>query len=171
MEGEKYKAWIRLDFGEKDLHDNYKIKQYGLRYGYDLEKVLEKYPIRELQEEKTKAELYRSLQRGNRQSVTFDKPTKSERMYIEANPMFKTINIYPHVVKVAKKTGSEPPVPSAEDVAENSAEHPADVADPTPEEFPAETPEDETVPAEETIPEGTLVRKPSTRKRIRKIVH
>jgi hypothetical protein len=158
LEGEKYKAWIRLDFGEKDLHDNYKIKQYGLRYGYDLEKVLEKYPIRELQEEKTKAELYRSLQRGNRQSVTFDKPAKSEKMYIEANPMFKTINIYPHVVKAAKKIGSVPLLPTPED----SGEQPADVANPTLEEVPEEFPEDE------RVLQDTLVKKPPTRKRIRK---
>jgi hypothetical protein len=162
LEGEKYKAWIRLDFGEKDLHDNYKIKQYGSRYGYDLEKVLEKYPIRELQQEKTKAELYRSLQRGNRQSVTFDKPTKSEKMYIEANPMFKTINIYSHVVKVAKKTGSEPQLPSAENVAEDSAEQPADIADPVLEEVSAGVHEDE------RASEYAQVEKPPARKRIRK---
>jgi hypothetical protein len=165
LEGEKYKAWIRLDFGEKDVHDNYKIKQYGSRYGYDLEKVLEKYPIRELEQEKTKAELYRSLQRGNRQSVTFDKPTKSEKMYIEANPMFKTINIYPHVVKVAKKTGSEPLSPSAENVAEGSAKQPAGIADPMLEEVPEE------VHKNESISEYALAEKPPARKRIRKIVH
>jgi hypothetical protein len=168
LEGEKYKAWIRLDFGEKDVHDNYKIKQYGLRYGYDLEKVLEKYPIRELQEEKTKAELYRSLQRGNLQTVTFDKPTKSEKMYIEANPMFKTINIYPHVVKVAKKTSSKPLLPSTED----SGEHPANGAGPLPEEVPEEAHDGEMVPGEvpeyERVPEYTLVRKSPTRKRVRK---
>ena len=162
LEGEKYKAWIRLDFGEKDLHDNYKIKQYGLRYGYDLEKVLEKYPIRELQQEKTKAELYRSLQRGNRQSVTFDKPTKSEKMYIEANPMFKTINIYSHVVKVTKKAGSEPPLPSAENVAENSAEQAADAAGPVLEEV------SEGVHEDERASEYARVEKPPARKRIRK---
>jgi hypothetical protein len=162
LEGEKYKAWIKLDFGEKDVHDNYKIKQYGLRYGYDLEKVLEKYPIRELQQEKTKAELYRSLQRGNRQSVTFDKPAKSEKMYIEANPMFKTINIYPHVVKVAKKTGSEPPLPSGENVAEDSADQPADVAGPILEEVSEEAHEDE------RAPEYVQVAKPPVRKRVRK---
>lgn len=165
LEGEKYKAWIRLDFGEKDVHDNYKIKQYGSRYGYDLEKVLEKYPIRELEQEKTKAELYRSLQRGNRQSVTFDKPTKSEKMYIEANPMFKTINIYPHVVKAAKKTGSEPLSPSAENVAEGSAKQPAGIADPMLEEVPEE------VHKNESMSEYALAEKPPARKRIRKIVH
>jgi hypothetical protein len=168
LEGEKYKAWIRLDFGEKDLHDNYKIKQYGLRYGYDLEKVLEKYPIRELQEEKTKTELYRSLQRGNLQSVTFDKPTKSERMYIEANPMFKTINIYPHVVKVAKKAGGKPLLPTIED----SGEYPLGGADPMLEEVPEEAHDDEMVPGEapedERVPEYTLVKKTPTRKRVRK---
>jgi hypothetical protein len=158
LEGEKYKAWIKLDFGEKDVHDNYKIKQYGLRYGYELDKVLEKYPIKELQQENTKAELYRSLQRGNRQSVTFDKQTKSEKMYIEANPMFKTINIYPHVVKVAKKIGSVPLLPSPED----SGEQPADVADPMLEEVPEEAPENE------RVLQDTMVKKPSTRKRIRK---
>jgi hypothetical protein len=158
LDGEKYKAWIKLDFGEKDLHDNYKIKQYGLRYGYELEKVLEKYPIRELQQEKAKADLYRSLQRGNRQLVTFDKETKSEKMYIEANPVFKTINIYPYVVKVAKKIGSEPLLPSPED----SREQPADVADPTLEEIPEDVPEDE------RVLQDTLVKKTPTRKRIRK---
>jgi hypothetical protein len=165
LEGEKYKAWIRLDFGEKDVHGNYKVKQYGLRYGYDLEKVLERYPIRELQNEKTKAELYRSLQRGNRQSVTFDKSAKSEKMYIEANPVDKTINIYPHVakvVKVAKKTGSAPLLPFAENVAEDSTDQPADIADPILEEVSEETHEDE------RAPEYALVEKPPVRKRVRK---
>ena len=162
LEGEKYKAWIKLDFGEKDVHDNYKIKQYGLRYGYDLEKVLEKYPIRELQQEKTKAELYRSLQRGNRQSVTFDKPAKSEKMYIEANPMFKTINIYPHVVKVAKKPASEPLLPPAENVAEDSAEQPAADAEPMLEEV------SEDIHENGRASEYVRIEKPPARKRVRK---
>ncbi len=49
MEGVKYNAWIQLDFSEKDQHNNYKMKQYREQYGYDLEKTLENYPIRELQ--------------------------------------------------------------------------------------------------------------------------
>jgi hypothetical protein len=166
LEGEKYKAWLKLDFGAKDLHDNHKVKQFGTRYGYELEKVLEKYPIRELQDEKTKADLYRSLQRGNLQLVNFDKAAKSEKMYIEANPMFKTINIYPHVVKPAKKAGSEPPLPSAD----NSGEHPVDP-------FLQDTPEEETDPVEETlapypgkeqVPEYTVVKKTRIRKEVHK---
>jgi hypothetical protein len=180
LEGEKYKAWLKLDFGEKDLHGNYKIKQYGLRYGYELEKVLERYPIKELQEEKTRAELHRSLQRGNLQPVTFAKSTKSEKMYIEANPVFKTINIYPSPpVKTTKKTADQPPLPPADDPGEH-------LADP----FLQEVEEEETDPAEEVttaeeittmeeaavysgkeqvpVPEYTMVKRVTARKRIRK---
>lgn len=103
-----YKAWFRLDFREKDLHDNYMVRQYGLRYGYDLEKVLTAYPIRELGNEATRVGLYRSLETGNLQPVIFDKPTKSEKMFIEANPMFKTINIYSANVMATKKIGGGP---------------------------------------------------------------
>jgi hypothetical protein len=189
LEGEKYQAWVRLDFGEKDSHDNYKFKQYGLRYGYELEKVLEDYPIRELQNEKTKAELYRSLQRGNLQLVTFDKPAKAEKVFIEANPMSRRINIYPQVVKVAKKIGGKHQLAPTEDAAEDSAEHPTDP-------LPGAVPEEETDVAEDTaevsaddgaedlgeetmtaaypgkgqapVPEYTMVKKATTRKRVRK---
>jgi hypothetical protein len=79
-------------------------------------------------------------------------------MNIEANPVSKTINIYPYVVKVAKKIGSEPLLPFPED----SREQPADVADPTLEEVPEDVPEDE------RVLQDTLVKKIPTRKRIRK---
>jgi len=105
---EKFEAWIKLDFDEKDLLGNYKVKRFGLRHGYELEKVLAKYPIRELGDEVKRAELFRSLESGNLQPVIFDKPTKSEKMFIEANPMFKTINIYSLNVMTAKKIGGGP---------------------------------------------------------------
>jgi hypothetical protein len=68
-------------------------------------------------------------------------------------------------VKVAKKTGSEPLSPSAENVAEGSAKQPAGIADPMLEEVPEE------VHKNESISEYALAEKPPARKRIRKIVH
>jgi hypothetical protein len=94
VEGQKYNAWIQLDFSEKDQYNNYKVKQYREQYGYDLEKTLEKYPIRELCDTELRADLIRSLKKGNQHAVSFDKVTKTEKMFIEANPQFKTINIY-----------------------------------------------------------------------------
>lgn len=107
MEGEKYNAWIQLNFEELDTHQNHKVKQFRVQYGYDLEKILEKYPIREMKNEDSKAALLRSLRKGNLQQVTFVKTNRPEKMLIEASPQFKTVNIYSVVnrgdQRVAKK--------------------------------------------------------------------
>jgi hypothetical protein len=134
IEGEKYNAWVQLNFEEKDLHSNYKVKQYRAQYRYELEKVLENYPIRELQNEETKAVLIRSLRRGNLQLVTFVKVSKTEKMFIEANPMFKTINIFPLAIRAARKSGGTGRMAVNEDLVEQ-------VADPLREETPEEDPD------------------------------
>jgi len=102
-EGQKYNAWIQLNFEEKDGTGNYKVRQYRQQYGYDLEKTLEKYPILELNNEELKANLLRSLKRGNMHPVSFGKIAKVEKMLIEANPQFKTINIHPTGVKIVRR--------------------------------------------------------------------
>jgi len=122
-EGIKYEAWVQLNFDEKDDYDNYKTRQFGSRYGFDLEKTLERYPIRELKHPDLKATLLRSLQRGNLHLITLEKPTKNEKLYIEASPQFKTINIYPSSIihfrlkadmrKHHAEFGHETPVPAS----------------------------------------------------------
>jgi hypothetical protein len=117
MDGEKYTAWVLLNFEEKDHHENYRMRQYGGRYGYDLEKVLEKYPILELQQEGMKAMLIKSLQKGNLQPVSFLKTNKTEKMMIEANPQYKTINIYPEASKVPARNNRKHLPPPMEEPA------------------------------------------------------
>lgn len=91
----RYYAWMKLDFDKRDAYSNYAIRQFRADYGFDLEKVLRHYPIDELTDEITKATLLTALQRGDLHPVTFVKTKKTEKMLIEANPPFKTINIYP----------------------------------------------------------------------------
>jgi hypothetical protein len=88
---------MKLDFDKRDAYSNYAIRQFRPDYGFDLEKVLKHYPIDELTDEITKATLLTALQRGDLYPVTFVKKRKTEKMLIEANPPFKTINIYPAV--------------------------------------------------------------------------
>lgn len=83
-EGEKYMTWIKLDFKQTDSAGNFRLK--GQNFGYDLEKALNKYPIAELKDVDLKQQLIGSLQRGNRQEVTFEFDGKPNRMFIEANP-------------------------------------------------------------------------------------
>jgi hypothetical protein len=93
-EGEKYNAWLQIDFKETDANGNYKMKQFHQNYGYNLEQALAKLPVKELAGETDKNELMKSLQKGNRQAVTFVQEGKEQRHFIEANPQFKTITVY-----------------------------------------------------------------------------
>jgi hypothetical protein len=91
---EKYHAWIQLDFAARTPNNNYKVRQFRDQYGYDLEKTLNGYPIKELEVEELKMNLIRSLHKGNLHPVTFVKDRKNEKMCITACPQFKTISIY-----------------------------------------------------------------------------
>jgi hypothetical protein len=62
--------------------------------GYNLERELQRHPIKEMNDVASKERLLQSLERGNLHKVTFLKGDKEEKMYIEANPQFKTLNIY-----------------------------------------------------------------------------
>jgi hypothetical protein len=89
-----YNAWIQLDMKNSEQNGNFKIKQFHQNYGFDLEKTLSKLSIKELSNENDKAALLNSLQKGNRQAVTFSQNGNEHRQYIEANPQFKSINIF-----------------------------------------------------------------------------
>src|SRR6478609_138343 len=112
-EGQPFNAWLQLDFQEKDKNDNFKVKQYHTGYGYELEATLNKYPIKEMGNEEEKGKLIKSLEKGNMQPVTFIKEGKEERMFIEANPQFKTLNLYDSKMEkqfqgIEKKEKQEP---------------------------------------------------------------
>jgi len=91
---EKYGAWLQLDFKSTTQNGNYEIKQYHQNFRYDLEKVLTKYPIKELAEEQSKQQLIKSLERGNLQAATFEIAGKQERLFITPNVAFKTLSAY-----------------------------------------------------------------------------
>lgn len=112
-EGEKYNAWIKLDFDNTDDHGNYKVKQFHSNYGYDLEKAVGQHPVKELADQEQKDKLMKSLEKGNVQSVTFTKDGKEERMFLEANPQYKSVTVYDSQMKkvrdeqVNKEQGKE----------------------------------------------------------------
>ena len=93
-EGQVYNAWVQMDFKDADANGNFKLNHYHQNYGYDLESAVSKYPIKELGNPKFKDDLMDSIKKGNRQSVTFLNEGKEEKHFIEANPQFKTINVY-----------------------------------------------------------------------------
>lgn len=93
-EGEKYMAWVQLDFKNTEPSGNYKIKQFHANYGFDLDATLMQRPIKELQNPESRERLIASLERGNRQQVTFAENGKEVKAYIEAAPQYKSLNYY-----------------------------------------------------------------------------
>lgn len=98
-EGEVYNSWVQMDFKQSESNGNFKLNHYHQNYGYDLEAVLSKHPIKELETPKYKEDLINSLKKGNLQSATFLKEGNEIKQYIEASPQFKTINIYDNNMK------------------------------------------------------------------------
>jgi hypothetical protein len=95
QEGQAYQAWVKLNFKNQLNNGNHEMKQYHTNYGFDLEKTLSNYPIKELANPQYKQSLVDSLQRGNLQKATFvGKDGKEEKLYISPNITFGSLNVY-----------------------------------------------------------------------------
>lgn len=94
-EGELYNAWVQMDFKQADEHGNHKLKHFHENYGYDLGEALSKHPFKELEREDYKKNLMESLKKGNAASATLtDEDGKEQKVYIAANPKFKSVILY-----------------------------------------------------------------------------
>lgn len=94
-EGQEYQAWVKLNFKNQLNNGNYEMKQYTTNYGFELQNVLSKYPIKELATEQYKKSLIESLNRGNLQKVTFvDVNGKEEKLFISPAITLGSLNVY-----------------------------------------------------------------------------
>ncbi|RKR83349.1 hypothetical protein BDD43_3555 [Mucilaginibacter gracilis] len=95
--GETYRAWINLDQGiPKDDHGNYKLKQMNdPNFGFDLDKTLNKFKIKELADPAQKAAIVQGIKNGDRIEVTVTgKDNKEQKVLLEAQPRYKTMDFY-----------------------------------------------------------------------------
>ena len=102
-EGQPYKAWMQLDQGNKDKNNNFEVKQYHENYGFDLKTAVGKLAIADLKEPEKEKALMQSLEKGNVQSVTIEKDGNNHKMFIEADPQYKKINLYDSQMKMVAK--------------------------------------------------------------------
>lgn len=92
--GEDYKAWIQLDFKQTDKHGNFKMNQYHENYGYDLHQELDKHNIEQFTNLQYRDDFIESLKKGNLQAVHIRQGEETVKVFIEANPQYKSVNIY-----------------------------------------------------------------------------
>lgn len=102
-DGQSYRAWIQIDFDKKDKSNNHEMRQFHESYGYNLTEALNKYPIRDMAAPDLKDILIASLQKGNVQAVALEKDGGATRMFVEANPQYKTVTLYDAQFKRVEK--------------------------------------------------------------------
>lgn len=102
-QNEPYTAWIQLDFENKDKHNNHEVKQFHENYRYDLKAAVAKYAVKELDGGDNEKKLLHSLEKGNIQSVNIEKDGTAVKMFIEANPQYKTVTLYDEHFKRVQK--------------------------------------------------------------------
>ncbi|HAL81273.1 MAG TPA: hypothetical protein DCO83_02750 [Mucilaginibacter sp.] len=88
---ETYKAWTQLNFKQTDENGNFLPRKL---FGFDLEKTLAKYPIKDLEDNYDKSRLIASLEKGNVQKATLIADGKDQKVLIAANPIDKSIKFY-----------------------------------------------------------------------------
>ncbi|MCX2680996.1 hypothetical protein OOZ15_13665 [Galbibacter sp. EGI 63066] len=93
-EGKQYRAWLQLDFSaEKDKHNNHKVNQYHQNYGYDLTSVLKGLQVKELGDNRQVEWVEKALKKGNRYQATMEMGGEQQKVFLEANPRYKTVNV------------------------------------------------------------------------------
>lgn len=94
-EGHEYQAWIKMNLQNTFPSGNHELKHYHTNYGFDLEKVLAKYAIKELMHTQYKQSLMESLQRGNLQKATFVGASgKEEKLFVSPSITLKALLVY-----------------------------------------------------------------------------
>ncbi|MDE3185125.1 MAG: JAB domain-containing protein [Bacteroidota bacterium] len=93
-EGVTYNAWIKLKPSEGNSEKgNRDFQIFGENYGFDLEKTLSKYPVKEMETPEAADKLMNSLKKGNLQAVTFSENGQEATKFISTNPQFKNLDV------------------------------------------------------------------------------
>jgi len=86
--------WIQLDFNDQDPSGNHKIKEFHKDYGFDPQKSVSQLGVKESLTVKDQQALLDALSRGEKPQVTIEREGKEVKISIEANPQYKTLNVY-----------------------------------------------------------------------------
>lgn len=102
--GEIYKAWVKLDLEGGKENGNFKLNQFhDPQYGFDLNKVLESYKIKELEDPAKREALEVKLRNGERPVVTVEKEGQTEKVFIETAVRYGKLNFFALDGKMEKR--------------------------------------------------------------------
>ncbi|MES2006364.1 MAG: hypothetical protein V4450_17735 [Bacteroidota bacterium] len=93
-EGTRYKAWVKLDFNNRDEHGNAKLNIFNEKYGFSLKESLGRIPLQELKDPERMATLFATLEGGNMAKATLIKSDREMEVQLAADPKFKTVKMF-----------------------------------------------------------------------------
>jgi len=96
---------MKLDMdGPRDKYMNLNVNQYhDPSYGFNLKEVLDRFPFKELADEKLREKLESSLQNGDRATVSIEKDGSVLALRIEAVPRYSQLNVFSMEGKTEKR--------------------------------------------------------------------
>ncbi|MNJ95268.1 hypothetical protein D3C87_129760 [compost metagenome] len=94
-------ATAYMDFKNADKYGNFEIVKV---YGYDLEKKLEGYPIKDFEDETVKNRIISDLKKGEIVAFTMNTKNGGMEMRITANAQFDKLNLYDSKMKPLGKS-------------------------------------------------------------------
>ncbi|WP_133509365.1 hypothetical protein [Flavobacterium chryseum] len=91
-------TWKQFDLNDKDADSSYRIKEFPENYGYNIEKALSQLPLK-ISDQLEFTSLIISLKEGRREEAVLLKDGVEQKVFIEANPQYKSVNIYNESLK------------------------------------------------------------------------
>lgn len=104
---EHNQSWFQLDFNDRDASGSYHLKEFRNEYAYDLEKTLKAIPLKEISSQYEMEKLKNALRQGDSVSAVLIKNGRENQIYIEANPQFRSLNIYDQHFRKIQKASSK----------------------------------------------------------------
>ncbi|MFC0779981.1 hypothetical protein [Flavobacterium sp. HJSW_4] len=86
-------TWKQFNFNDRDLNDNYRMHEFPDAYGYNVSNALRTVPLKN-DDYETFESLADSLKKGRREEVVLMIQGREMKVFLEANPRFKTLNFY-----------------------------------------------------------------------------
>jgi hypothetical protein len=114
-DGAAYKAWVDPNPNDLDEKTGYpKLKHFG--YDFEVKEAIGRLPFKELSDPDALNKLISSIEKGNVPYATLVSNDREQRVYLEANPKSRTLNMYDNnsnrldfpLEKVAQQYGQAP---------------------------------------------------------------
>lgn len=86
-------TWKQFNFFDRDLSDNYRMHEFPEAYGYNVSNALRAVPLKN-DDYETFESLADSLKKGKREEAVLLIEGREMKVFLEANPRFKTLTFY-----------------------------------------------------------------------------